>query len=204
MRLSWPQLHEAERRAFGMTMTVVGSAACGRLGSMSIDLRLRPLRSEDESAARAAHEELAADDFPFLLAWASSDPWEEWLERQRRWRRGEDLRVGHVPAAFLGAFLDGELVGRSSIRFTLTDFLLNVGGHVGYAVRPGFRRRGIATEILRQSLVVLRAEGADDVLVTCDEGNVASMRVIESCGGVLEDIRDPGGGELPKRRYWIA
>jgi predicted acetyltransferase len=41
------------------------------------------------------------------------------------------------------------------------------------------------------------------VLVTCDEDNLASIAVIERCGGVLEDVRpDPDGA--PKRRYWIA
>ena len=32
------------------------------------ELLLRPLRVEDEAPARAAHEELAADGFDFLLA----------------------------------------------------------------------------------------------------------------------------------------
>lgn len=51
------------------------------------------------------------------------------------------------------------------------------GGHIGYAVRPNHRRRGHATEILRQSLVVARA------------------------GGVLENIAEVDG--VPLRRYWI-
>ena len=37
-------------------------------------VRLRPLREEDEAQARQAHAELAADDFPFLLAWDPAAP----------------------------------------------------------------------------------------------------------------------------------
>lgn len=59
-----------------------------------------------------------------------------------------------------------------------------------------------ATEILRQSLIVARAVGIDRVLVTCDEGNVASARTIERCGGVLESVVAIDGGPA-KRRYWI-
>src|SRR3546814_1152167 len=40
--------------------------------------------------------------------------------------------------------------------------------------------------------------GIRRALVTCDEDNVGSMRTIESCGGVLEDVRNG------KRRYWIS
>lgn len=85
----------------------------------------------------------------------------------------------------------------------LNDFLLQVGAHVGYAVRPAFRGRGYATGILELSLDVLREAGLDGALVTCDDDNVASARVITRCGGVLEDLRQENPDEVPKRRYWI-
>jgi predicted acetyltransferase len=91
------------------------------------------------------------------------------------------------------------LVGRVSIRYELNEWF---GGHIGYAVRPGLRRRGYATEILRQALIGCRAEGVDEVLVTCDEDNLATAAIIERLGGELEDIR-PEPGAKPKRRYWI-
>jgi predicted acetyltransferase len=69
-------------------------------------------------------------------------------------------------------------------------------------VRPQYRRRGYATEILRQALIVARAEGVDRVLVTCDQDNAASARIIERLAGVLEDVR-PASDGIPKRRYWI-
>ena len=99
------------------------------------------------------------------------------------------------------AELDGVIVGRSSIRFELNEFLLTQGGHIGYAVRPGHRRLGYATEILRQSLVVARAGGVQQILVTCDDDNVGSAKAIEANGGLLENIVDIDG--VPMRRYWI-
>ena len=48
-----------------------------------------------------------------------------------------------------------------------------------------------------------RAEGVDRVLVTCDDDNVGSVRVIERCGGVFESVvTNRGRGRT--RRYWIA
>lgn len=170
------------------------------------DLRLRPLRPDDEAEAVRAHEELAPDGFGFLVGWQPGQPgrpWADLLEQYAAERRGTDLPEGRVPAAFLLAEVDGVVVGRSSIRFELDEWLAAYGGHVGYGVRPAHRRRGLATEILRQSLVVARAEGVDRVLVTCDDDNVASAATIERCGGVLEDVREEPGSSVAKRRYWI-
>ena len=90
-----------------------------------------------------------------------------------------------------------EVVGRISLRHALTPWLLEVGGHIGYAVRPSARRRGHATRALALMLPVAAARGLDPVLVTCDEDNVASRKVIEANGGVLEDVRNT------KMRFWI-
>jgi predicted acetyltransferase len=167
------------------------------------DVRLRPLRPDDEEDALAAHAELAADDFEFLLGHDPDRSWSEHIAAFERHRRGIDLPEGLVPATFLAITLDGQLVGRVSIRHELNDFLAREGGHIGYGVRRTFRRRGVATETLRQSLVIARSVGVDDVLVTCDDVNAGSVAVIERCGGVLESVIDVADGSGRLRRYWI-
>lgn len=163
-------------------------------------LRLRPPTVEDEQTLRRMHEQLADEDFQFLLA---DGPWSHVLAQIDREARGIGLPPGRVPADFLVAEVDGVPVGRVSIRHQLTDYLLEVGGHVGYAVAPEFRRRGYATQILEQSVARLAALGVEEVLVTCDEDNAASARTIEKVGGVLEDVRPQPDGGPAKRRYWI-
>lgn len=169
---------------------------------MVTPLRLRPLRLEDEQAARAAHAALAAE-YTFLLDHDPDEPWEDVVARDARQRQGVDLLPGRVPAAFLLAWSGDQLVGRASIRLELNDYLATAGGHIGYAVLPEHRRRGHATEILRQSLIVARAAGIEDVLVTCAVDNVGSRAVIERCGGEFDSVvHDPKEG-VEKRRYWI-
>ncbi|MDN6625388.1 MAG: GNAT family N-acetyltransferase [Acidipropionibacterium jensenii] len=80
---------------------------------------------------------------------------------------------------------------------------MNYDGHIGYAVAPEFRRRGFATEILRQSLALLANRGIHRVLVTCDDDNAGSAAVIEANGGILEDLRFKPGDNGPTRRYGI-
>jgi predicted acetyltransferase len=167
------------------------------------DLRLRPLCADDEMNAIAAHEELVPEGFDFLLDWRRDQPWSAYLDYLERLRLGDEVPPDRVPATFLVAQLGPDLVGRVSIRHELNAFLRNVGGHIGFGVRPKHRRRGCASEILRQALVVARAVGVDAVLVTCDDDNIASARVIQSAGGVLGDT-GPAPNGTPTRRYWIA
>ena len=166
-------------------------------------LRLRPLRPDDEAAFGAAHDAMKADGFEFGLRYDLAPSWTSYLAELETWREGVDLSGAMVPSTFLVADVKSEIVGRSSIRHRANEFIAREGGHIGYCVLPHHRRRGYATEILRQSVVIARSLGVDRVLVTCDEDNEASAAVIERCGGVFESIVDSTRGGPPKRRYWI-
>ncbi len=165
------------------------------------EVLLRPPRLTDESQVGQAQAELAADDFEFVFQQAD-ESWPAYVARVEREQRGRDLDPGRVPNTFLFAEVGGELVGRVSIRHDLNDYLATVGGHIGYAVRPADRRRGYARSILRQSLQRAKNLGLDQVLITCDDDNVASARPIESFGGILENVITPDDSS-PTRRYWI-
>jgi len=166
-------------------------------------LKLRPLRLDDEAAFRAGHEQMAAEEFPFGFALEPDTPWDDYVRMVAGWPCGVDLPEGWVPNTFLVADLDGQVVGRVSIRHKLNDFLRDEGGHIGYGVLPGYRRRGYATEILRQALVIARSVGVERVLITCDDDNAGSIRAIEACGGELDSVRPAEPGSVAIRRYWI-
>jgi predicted acetyltransferase len=122
--------------------------------------------------------------------------WVDWLGRMER----TDLALpeGRVASSYRWVVEDGRVVGTVALRHALTPALLVEGGHIGYAVAPFARRRGIATAALRLALAMAAARGIDPVLVTCDDDNVGSARTVESCGGYLEQTVDG------HRRYWVA
>ena len=90
----------------------------------------------------------------------------------------------------LFAAVGDQIVGRVHIRHALPPYLLRVGGHIGYAVRPKYRRRGYATTMMQQWLEVLRGLDIQQSLVTCYDDNAGSIKRIERCGGVMENTVD--------------
>lgn len=109
---------------------------------------------------------------------------------------------GRVHASYWWITEDGTYLGAITLRHELNDFLLRAGGHIGYGIRPSARGRGLATWALQSVLVRAPALGLRKVLVTCGDSNLASARVIEKAGGVLEDVRETELGLT--RRYWIT
>jgi predicted acetyltransferase len=97
-----------------------------------------------------------------------------------------------------------KILGVIDIRHRLNDHLLNnPGGHIGYAIAPSERRKGYATQQLRLALEKCREMGIGPVLITCDKENMASAKVIQRNGGVLEDERASKEGKV-FQRYWIT
>jgi predicted acetyltransferase len=133
--------------------------------------------------------ELAERDFAAFVAKKLADPS----------RRTESV----VPKTHLWAIAEDQFVGRISIHHELNDALRSSGGHIGYDTVPSVRGRGVATEMLRQALPVARALGLHEVLITCDDTNMASIRVIEKNGGVLQQTKALASNRPLKRYYWI-
>jgi predicted acetyltransferase len=101
--------------------------------------------------------------------------------------------------------VDGEaFIGEAGVRYTLNDWLLQIGGHVGYGIRPAFQRQGYGKLILKLALEILRDHGVKRALVTCYDKNVGSAKIIEANGGVLENLIDDPRGGGKSRRYWIG
>lgn len=101
-------------------------------------------------------------------------------------------------------FDDAVWIGLLTLRPRIDDTFLRRGGHIGYVIRPSRRRQGYGTALLRLGLERARAMGLTRVLLTCDDTNLGSRKVIEANGGQLEDMVDVAADAPPVRRYWIT
>ena len=98
---------------------------------------------------------------------------------------------------------DGKIVGMIQIRHCFNPYLEKYGGHIGYSVAPGERRRGYAALMLKMVLPKCRELGLDRVLITCIRGNEGSRRTILKNGGVYESTVHEPEENIDLERYWI-
>jgi predicted acetyltransferase len=169
-----------------------------------LEVSFRPPEPGDEADVAEAQRIMASENFTFAFDFASGDGFAKWLDLISAHRSGQNVPPGWVPSTFELAVVEGKVAGRLSVRHALNDFLLQRGGHIGYGVLPAFRRRGIGKRMLQRGLQITATLGIERVLVTCDEDNAASRRIIEGAGGVYESSHVDAGTPVCTRRYWFG
>ena len=128
------------------------------------------------------------------------------IERLINNRDQSKIPSHYVPAYYYFVIDDDKFIGIVSIRVRLTDKLLQYGGHIGYGINPKYFRKGYGTETLRLALEKAKDLISDKAfLITCDDDNIGSYKIIEANGGILENkIENEDKGErFLTRRYWI-
>jgi len=97
---------------------------------------------------------------------------------------------------------DQNIYGVLNLRLKLNDYLYRYDGHIGYGIAPSYRNKGLGKMILKLGLEKCLKLNINPVLVTCDEDNIASKKVILDNGGVLENKVYKTDGYI--ERYWIT
>ena len=156
--------------------------------------------------ATVADYEMAGENRYRLLQEVFRRDFRGYVRHLRLMARGVGLPEGWVPYTVFWSVKPGLplVVGELHIRHRLVPASEKEGGHIGYTIAPSMRSKGLGTQQLALGLGKARALlGLDRVLVTCNTDNVASARVIQKNGGVLENevISDRSG--KPASRYWI-
>ena len=128
---------------------------------------------------------------------------EVWLEELKKRSCEDTVPKGLVPSSTYLAVRekDNYIVGMIDIRHYLNEYLTQVGGNIGYGVRKTERNKGYAKQMLKLALEKCKELKIKRVLITCDEDNIASEKVILSANAKLEDIRNVDGEN--KKRFWI-
>ena len=132
------------------------------------------------------------------------DP-QDWIEYLNRHKDPLAVPEGRVPSTqYMLVTEEGrKVVGMIDIRHCLNDYLGKYGGHIGYSVAPGERRKGYAAMMLKMALPKCRELGIKDVLITCVSGNEGSRRTILKNGGVYESTVYEPDEKVDLERYWI-
>lgn len=118
----------------------------------------------------------------YLMYKDGRDNFELYIEKLINNAKGKDLPAGWSPCTTLWLVDNKEYVlGVIRIRHQS----IPVHGNIGYDVAPMFRKRGYGRKILQLSFPYIKKIGLDTVMVTCEENNKFSQKIILSCGGKL-------------------
>ena len=90
---------------------------------------------------------------------------------------GEGERHGYT-VYFYDIKNDGVTVGECELREGNTE----QSGNVGYRIDEEYRKKGYATESLKQLKAEAKEKGIDGLVILCDAENIASRRVAEKAG----------------------
>lgn len=127
------------------------------------------------------------------------DDLNEWLKSINDIEHGKNEKL--VPSTYYLILSDEEVVGTISMRHYLTKDLEEFGGHIGYSIKPSARRKGYATEALRLILELYK-DKYDEILIMCEDDNIASNKTILANGGILINQIEKFG--LKINRYKIC
>ena len=98
---------------------------------------------------------------------------------------------------------NGHIYGAGNIRHELKGKLIEIGGHIGYAIRPSERGKGFGTKQLILLLEKTAKMGIEQALLTCRENNIGSAKTIEKCFGVKDESVPSMFPGIMESRYWI-
>ncbi len=176
----------------------------GKLEKKEIQIKLSPPSLDFKDSFLSALEEYKKEGRKLDEGVRNpGDDFDAFLKSLKDESLGLNLVSDRVPQTTYWITDDDGYAGRISIRHTLNNNLLRVGGHIGYGIRPSKRGLGYASKALELALSKAKELGLDKVLLTCDNTNIASRKVIEKNGGIFENEVEDVAGKPNKLRFWI-
>lgn len=153
------------------------------------------------------HDARDEDQFAGCLSLDTCQTPEEWIALCRLRKHADTCRQSgtEVPSHMFLALreTDNRIVGIIDLRHHIHHPILGTwGGHCGYTVRPSERGKGYAAMMLRLNMEKAGEMGIEKMLVTCNEKNLKSEKVILKCGGVYESTIAVDNSRI--KRYWIT
>ena len=175
---------------------------------MNLFLKEPTINEKEEVIAMCKELEMTSADDKYegagSLSKVLTDSYEKWLELCELDKHIEDIKPEWSNATnYLLVDESGKVYGFCSLRHHLKGELINIGGNIGYSIRPTERGRGYGKLQLKLALIEAEKLGIEKALVTCRENNIGSKKTIESCLGVADTPVPSRTEGIMELRYWI-
>lgn len=128
---------------------------------------------------------------------------QRYIEELPLYAQWKNLPQGRVAQTTYRLIENDSFIWQIKRRHELNAYLTTFGGHIGYVIRPSKRRQWYGTKILALGLEQWKQEWIKQVLITCNQSNIGSKKIIEANGGVyMSKIRSDHEHDM-KLRYRI-
>ena len=170
-------------------------------------LELREPRLEDENNILAFRKTFAEEKTYFPMEGIANylviDNYENWLKKKVREETDVYSDEKYTEMTYILVDENNYIYGSCNIRYPLVGNLINLGGNIGYAIRPNERGKGYGTELLKLATLKCKELGLEKMLITARVENIQSNGLIKKCGGIQDtDYIDEMSG-IVFHRYWI-
>ncbi len=157
---------------------------------MSLKIELKALSETDDRDIFEMIHEIGLGENGFTTNFPEHDfnQFKASLPRLVEISAGINLPEGYVPQTIYWMYIDDYPVAYGKLRHRLNERLAEYGGHIGYIVRPSERGKGFGKLFLSELVKKAKDFGIEKLLLTCDEENIKSRKVIECNSGTLEGI----------------
>ena len=124
--------------------------------------------------------------FKFLNEFDTISNNEITLKISQKYRGDDEL----LPFYYYDIYVDETVVGKISIRIG-NNYHSYYNGNIGYEIDKEYRGNNYAYKACKLVLQVAKAHGMGELVLTCDESNIASYKTIEKLGAQLIEIVKP-------------
>lgn len=145
------------------------------------------------------------EKYPDFEPFVTRDNYSEVLKNNELLKKG----IGNdgIKEVFYWAIENNKIIGHASVRLNPEDnpSVLKYSGHIMYGVVPSKRNLGYGSIICHLLIKEMDKLGYTDIIVTCSDDNLSSIRVIEKNFGKLIETVEPDNYYVSSktRRYKI-
>ena len=175
-----------------------------------MNLYLREIEEDDkkEIEKMALEFQEANDEYPFEgvsnLKKVINNSFEEYFNDLEINKHIDEIYPTYAnQTTYVLADDSNHIYGLINLRHELKGKLMEVGGHIGYGIRPSERKKGYATLQLKLILDKLKELNIDQALITCREDNIASKKTMEKFIGKKDTLVPSNHEGIMEYRYWI-
>lgn len=129
--------------------------------------------------------------FKGFKPFATPDNYEQVIENNKKLKLG--IGNNGIKEIYYWGIEGNKIVGHASIRLNpeIDESCLKYCGHIMYGVVPSKRKNGYGTIICHLLIEKMKEFGYEELIITCNEDNLASSLVIQNNGGRLIELVDP-------------